>query len=85
MPTILVIFGWRLHFFANEGNEPIHIHCTKGDMECKFWLVGEDFDIAEAYSYNLTPKERRNIRKIILENFEYIEEQWDEWQKKLKK
>jgi len=54
-------------------------------MECKFWLVGEDFDIAEAYSYNLTPKERRNIRKIILENFEYIEEQWDEWQKKLKK
>lgn len=85
MPTILVIFGWRLHFFANEGNEPIHIHCTKGDMECKFWLDRENFDIMEAYSYNLTPKERRNIRKIILENFDYIEVQWDEWQRKLKK
>ena len=78
MPTILVIFGWRLHFYANEGNEPIHIHCTKGDMDCKFWLDRENFDISEAYSYNLTPKERRNIRKIILENFEYIEDQWDE-------
>ncbi len=85
MPTILVIFGWRLHFYANEGNEPIHIHCTKGDMDCKFWLDRENFDIMEAYAYNLTPKERRNIRKIILENFEYIEEEWDEWQRKLKK
>ena len=85
MPTILVIFGWRLYFYANEGNESIHIHCTKGDMDCKFWLDRENFDILEAYSYNLTPKERRNIRRIILENFEYIEKQWDEWQRKLKK
>lgn len=83
MPTVLVIFGWRLHFYANEGNEPIHIHCTKGEMDCKFWLDRDNFDIAEAYAYNLTPGERRNIRKIILENFEYIEEQWDEWQRKL--
>jgi len=85
MPTILQIFGWRLHFFANEGNEPIHIHCSKGDMECKFWLDREHFDISEAFSYNLTPKERRIIRKIILENFEYIEAQWDEFDERKKK
>jgi len=42
------------------------------------------FDISEAFSYNLTPRERRNIRKIILEHFEYIEEQWDEFEKKKK-
>ena len=84
MPTILLILGWRLHFFANEGNEPIHIHCSKGDMECKFWLHRDRFDISEAFSYNLTPRERRNIRKIILEHFEYIEEQWDEFEKKKK-
>ncbi len=28
MPTILLLFGWRLFFYANEGNEPIH-----GDLE----------------------------------------------------
>ncbi|MEK7719053.1 MAG: DUF4160 domain-containing protein [Bacteroidota bacterium] len=38
MPTILLIAGWRLYFWANENNEPIHIHAEKGDMECKFWL-----------------------------------------------
>ncbi|MFZ2655985.1 MAG: DUF4160 domain-containing protein [Victivallales bacterium] len=33
MPTILMIMGWRLYFYANEGNEPIHIHCVKGECE----------------------------------------------------
>lgn len=82
MPTILLISGWRLHFYANEGSEPIHIHCSKGEIDCKFWLDREKFDIQEAYSYNLNTKDRRMIRKIILENFEYIEEQWDEFQKR---
>ena len=50
-------------------------------MECKFWLHRDSFNISEAFSYNLTPRERRNIRKIILEHFEYIEEQWDEFKK----
>ena len=29
MPTVLLILGWRLFFYANEGNEPMHIHCKK--------------------------------------------------------
>ena len=36
MPTILVIAGWRLFFYSNERNEPIHIHAVKADMECKY-------------------------------------------------
>jgi hypothetical protein len=60
MPTILLILGWRLFFYANEGNEPIHVHCRKGDSE-----------------------DRREIRQIVYEHFEYIEEQWDEFQRRL--
>ena len=82
MPTILVIFGWRLFFYANEGNEPIHVHCRKGDMECKYWLNSETYELEEAFSFNLSSKERREIRKIIFEHFEYIEEQWDEFQRR---
>ncbi len=79
MPTILVLFGWRLFFYANEGNEPIHVHCRKGDMECKYWLDTEHFDIAEAYAFGLSSKDRKQIRKIIFEHFDYIVEQWDEF------
>ena len=49
MPTILVILGWRLFFYVNEGNEPIHVHRRKGEMECKYWLNRENFDLDEAF------------------------------------
>ena len=57
MPTILVLLGWRLFFYANEGNEPAHVHCRKGDKECKFWIDEDNFDIHEAYSYGMSPRD----------------------------
>jgi hypothetical protein len=51
-------------------------------MECKFWLDCDNFDINEAFSYNLSPRDKRQIRKIIYEHFEYIELQWNEFQKR---
>ena len=84
MPTILVILGWRLFFYANEGNEPIHVHCRNGDKECKYWLKKEIFDIEEAFSYNMTEGDNRQVRKIIYDHFEYIETQWDDFQRRRK-
>jgi hypothetical protein len=83
MPTVLIILGWRLFFYANEGNEPIHIHCQKDDMECKYWLDRDNFDIEEVFGYNMNSKNRRQIRKIIYDHFEYIEKQWDEFQRRI--
>lgn len=82
MPTVLILLGWRLFFYANEGNEPIHIHCKNGDKECKFWIDVENFDIQEAFALNLSPRDKRQIRKIIFEHFEYIVDQWQEFQKR---
>ena len=72
MPTVLYLRGWRLFFYVNERNEPPHIHCRKGDAECKYWLDPDTFNITEAYTYNLSPADQRTIRKIIFENFEYL-------------
>ena len=76
MPTILFILGWRLFFYANERNEPPHIHCKKGDCECKFWLDVANFEIIEAYLYNLLPRDKREIKKIIYQHFDYIASEW---------
>jgi hypothetical protein len=80
MPTILILLGWRLFFYANEGDEPIHVHCKKGEMECKYWLDVESFDISEAYAYQMSPRAKREVRKIIFEHFDYIVSQWSELQ-----
>jgi len=82
MPTILVLFGWRLFFYANEGTEPIHVHCRNGDMECKFWLDVESFDIREALLSRMSPRDVRQIRKIIFDHFDYIVEQWQLFQER---
>ncbi|MEJ2053718.1 MAG: DUF4160 domain-containing protein [Calditrichaceae bacterium] len=82
MPTILLIDGWRFFFYSNERKEPIHIHCQKGEKECKFWLDRKNFDIAQAYSYNLSSSDIRNVKKIIFEYFELIEKEWDDFQKR---
>ncbi|MDD5773280.1 MAG: DUF4160 domain-containing protein [bacterium] len=82
MPTILQILGWRLFFYANEGNEPIHVHCQKGEKECKYWILTSEFDLEEVFAYNMNVKDKREIKKIIFEHFEYIELKWKEFQKR---
>jgi hypothetical protein len=68
--------GWRLFFYANEGNEPIHIHCRKGDKECKFWLDEDLYEARDAYLYNMNNKDLREIKKIIYQNFDDLVEAW---------
>ena len=80
MPTVLMIDGWRFFFFSNEGGEPVHIHCRKGDSEAKFWLDAEGFDVIDAYVYGMSASDRRNVRRIIFEHFDCILKAWGEFQ-----
>jgi len=79
LPTILLIHGWRFFFYANEANEPIHIHCRKAEKECKYWLDRGNFDVEEAFSYRMNGKDKRDVKRIIFEYFEYIEREWDKF------
>jgi len=81
MPTILFVMGWRFFFYSNEKNEPIHIHCLKAEKECKYWLDIENFALEEAYSYNMNNKDKRGVKRIIFEYFEFIENEWNRFQK----
>lgn len=82
MPTILEILGWRFFFYSNENDEPIHVHVRKAEMECKYWINVKDFDIREAYSFGLKVKDKRIVRKIIFDHFDYIVDKWDEFQRR---
>jgi hypothetical protein len=65
MPTILFVLGWRFFFYANEKNEPIHIHCQKAEMECKYWLDVENFILEEAYSYKMSSKDKGRLKRLF--------------------
>lgn len=76
MPTVLYLKGWRFFFYSDEGNEPIHIHVQKGDSECKYWLDNDLYEIREAYSYGMSSRDTREVKKIILQNFDEIVDEW---------
>ena len=82
MPTILYLYGYRFFFYTNENNEPMHIHVQKAEMECKYWLDSENFEIKEVFSYNMKVKDKRMVKKIIFEHFDYIAEQWQKIHKR---
>ncbi len=77
MPTVLMMNGWRLFFYSNEGSEPIHIHARKGNSECKYWIDVDLFEITEAWAYGMTPRLRREVRKIILQHLDQIADSWN--------
>jgi hypothetical protein len=77
MPTVVMVRGWRVFFYSEEGNEPIHVHVRKGECEAKFWLRVEEFDIEEAWSHGMKPQLRREIRRIIFDNFDLIVDEWN--------
>ncbi|MDH5380555.1 MAG: DUF4160 domain-containing protein [Cyclobacteriaceae bacterium] len=76
MPTVIVINGFRLYFYSNENNEPIHIHIQKGDGNGKWWI---DPGLEEAYAYGFSSKERKQIELIVKENKDLIIERWNEF------
>ncbi|MFM9423496.1 MAG: hypothetical protein RIR06_1957, partial [Bacteroidota bacterium] len=61
----------------NENGEPIHIHAEKGDMECKYWILVEEVEIREEFSFNMTPAARKEIKKIIYQHFDLIVDSWN--------
>ena len=49
-------------------------------MEAKFWLYEELYEIREAFSYSMDSKDKKEVRKRIFEHFDYITEQWKQFQ-----
>jgi len=74
MPTVLLIKGYRLFFFSNERNEPVHIHIEKAECYAKFWLD----PLCVVSNYGFTGKELREISDIIEKNELLIREKWNE-------
>ncbi len=81
MPTVLFKNGWRFFFFANEGNEPIHIHVMKAEKSCKYFLNEDQIEINLSTQRNMRNKDIKEVKEIIFENFNYIVETWKKFHK----
>ncbi len=52
----------------------MHVHIEKADAAAKWWMI----PITEEYSYGFSPKERKEIGKLIVEHENLINDKWNE-------
>ncbi len=82
VPTIVLRKGWRIFFFSNEGDEPIHVHCKKGRANAKFWISPDDYNIHPAYVRSMTRQQERELRRILFDHFDEIVAAWNEFKER---
>jgi len=48
-------------------------------MECKYWLMEEDRLFREAFSFQMTEKDKKKVETIIEHHFDLILNSWDDY------
>ncbi len=76
MPTVLMLKGFRFHFYASDEDEPIHVHVSKGNGYAKIWL---EPDIEAQYFHGFKAQDQKKIMKIVTENSELLKTKWNEF------
>ncbi|MBL7074959.1 DUF4160 domain-containing protein [candidate division KSB1 bacterium] len=71
-PTIFRYKGYRFFFFSRE-EKRIHVHVSCPNGEAKFWLEPV---IALVQQYGLSPKQLKELQKIIEERNDEITKAW---------
>ena len=75
MPTVLRIGTFRFFFYANEGQEPAHIHVQADNRLAKFWL--QPVNLASSIGFNA--KELNQLLGLVREHEVLFLEAWDDF------
>jgi len=75
MPTVLRIGAFRFFFYANEGQEPAHIHVQAGNRLAKFWLQ----QVSLASSIGFSAKELNQLLALVREHEALFLEAWNDF------
>ncbi len=79
MPSIFELFGYKIYFWSNENNEPIHIHISKGkptQNSTKVWLTKRGGCILANNNSRIPNKDLNNLLEAVTSNYFFIISQW---------
>lgn len=75
MPTVLRIGPYRFFFYANDRDEPPHVHVEREDKIAKFWLD----PVRLHNSGGLNRTEIGRIQKLVVQYRQQLMEAWNEY------
>lgn len=82
MPSIFESNGYKIYFWSNENNEPIHIHVSKGNPSpnsTKIWLTKTGGCILANNKSNIPNNDLSKLIKIISRHYFLIISKWKEY------
>ncbi len=72
MPTALRVGPYRFFFYADERQEPPHIHIIAAENEAKFWLE----PIALVWNEEFRSGELKEIERLVVLHLDLLLETW---------
>lgn len=81
MPSLFELMGYKIYFWSNENNEPIHVHISKGrptSKSTKIWLTKSGNCIVANNNSKIPSKDLNNIMDTISSNHFFIVAKWKE-------
>jgi hypothetical protein len=75
MPTTFRLGPYRFFFYANDSNEPPHVHVQRERFKAKFWLNPVRLQQSGGFSRN----EINGIQRLVEENEERLLRGWNEY------
>lgn len=79
LPNIFELYGYKVYFWSNENDEPIHVHISKGSPQknaTKVWLTKSGGCIIANNNSQIPKSDLNSIIKAINSNFLYIVSKW---------
>lgn len=75
MPTVFRRGPYRMFFYSNDADEPMHVHVERDGDVAKFWLD----PVRLQRSGGFRPPEIRRVTGLVEEHRERIVEAWNEY------
>lgn len=79
MPSLFLVGGYRFFFWANEGNEPVHVHVCKGKPSpraTKLWLTSSGGCILAHNGSSIPRRDLSVLMECASAQFDFICDEW---------
>ena len=79
LPSLFMVSGYKVFFWSNENEEPIHVHIAKGKPSpnaTKIWLTRAGGCIVASNGSKISQKELNELMEFISAQFFLICSEW---------
>ena len=76
------VFGYKIYFWSNENNEPIHVHISKGNPSInstKIWLTKSGGCVLANNKSNIASNDLKKLLEIVAKHYFLIIAKWKEY------